>query len=67
MKTGQALCQQHDDGEDLGQFPADTEPKAPAPDGIILEQIDLLGCVSWPPEDCKDAVDLLSESVDMFS
>ena len=53
--------------EDLGQFPADTEPKAPTPDGTILEQTDLLGCVSWHPEDCKDVVGLLSECVDMFS
>ena len=53
--------------ENLGQFPADTKPKVPAPDRTILEQIDLLGCTSGSLEDHKEAADLLSEFADMFS
>ena len=53
--------------EDLSQFPADDESKMPTPDKTILEQFDLSGCISWFPEDHKEATDLLSEFVDVFS
>ena len=56
-----------DRGEDLGQFPADAKPKVPAPDSTIHKQVDLSGCTSWSLEDCKGAMDLLLEFVDVFS
>ena len=53
--------------EGLGQFPSEAKAKAPAPIQTLLEQINLSGCVSWSPEDHKEATDLLSEFVDVFS
>ena len=41
--------------------------RLPTPDRTILEQIDLSGCISWSPEDHKEAADLLSEFADVFS
>ena len=48
-----------DGGKDLGWFPVDIEPKVPAPDRTLLEQIDLLVCMYWSLEDCKEATGLL--------
>ena len=53
--------------EGLIWFPAEAKPKALAPNQTILEQTDLSGCISWSPEDCKEATNLLLEFVDVFS
>ena len=55
------------EGEGLAWFPTEAKPKAPTLDQTILEQIDLSACVSWSPEDCKKAADLLLEFGDVFS
>ena len=53
--------------EGLSGSLANTKPEVPAPDRTILKQIDLSGCTLWSPEDCKEATDLLSEFVAVFS